>query len=150
MDVLTPEQRRRNMRGVTSKNTKLELMLRSALHAVGLRFRVHGRNLPGTPDIVFPRQRLAVFVHGCFWHGHACRRARLPDTRRDFWQAKIAANMARDERTLAELDREGWRTLVIWECALRGRTRLPIAEVVELIRRCKDEQIHSGRQSNSP
>lgn len=122
-DVLTPEQRRLNMSRIRGKNTKPELVLRRGLHARGLRFRLHRADLPGKPDLVFPRYRAVILVHGCFWHGHGCPLTKMPATRRDFWATKIAGNKARDQRALAALHAVGWRTLVVWECALRGPDR---------------------------
>jgi DNA mismatch endonuclease (patch repair protein) len=123
-DVLTPEQRRLNMSRIRGKDTKPELVLRRGLHARGLRFRLHRKDLPGRPDMVFPRYHAAVLVHGCFWHGHDCQLFKLPTTRREFWQAKIEGNRARDLRDRARLVASGWRVLVVWECALKGSTRL--------------------------
>jgi len=125
VDVLMPEQRRLNMSRIRGKDTKPELMLRRGLHARGLRFRLHRKDLPGRPDMVFPRYRAAVLVHGCFWHGHDCPLFKWPATRREFWQAKIEGNRARDLRDLAGLAAAGWRVLVVWECALKGPARLP-------------------------
>ena len=112
------------MSRIRGKDTKPELVLRCGLHAKGLRYRLHRKDLPGRPDMVFPRFRAAVLVHGCFWHGHDCPLFRLPATRREFWQAKIEGNRARDVRDHARLTAGGWRVLTIWECALRGPGRL--------------------------
>jgi DNA mismatch endonuclease, patch repair protein len=124
MDVLTPEQRRRNMSRIRAKNTRPELVIRRGLHAAGLRFRLHSASLPGRPDLVFPKYNAAVFVHGCFWHGHECPLFRLPATRQDFWRSKIEANRRRDHVAEAALAERGWRILVIWECSLKGLGRL--------------------------
>jgi DNA mismatch endonuclease, patch repair protein len=124
-DVLTPEQRRFNMSRIKGANTKPEKLLRSALHARGLRFRLHRRDLPGRPDIVFVRWRVALFVHGCFWHQHDCSYSTLPATRETFWKEKLAGNAQRDERALQQLKQAGWRVAVVWECALRGSGRQP-------------------------
>jgi len=119
-DNLNPEQRRRAMSAVKSRNTQPEITLRKALHAVGLRFRLHRPDLPGSPDIVFPRYRAVVFVHGCFWHGHkGCARATLPTTRRAYWEAKRNRNRQRDGAALAQLRRMGWRTKIVWTCRLK-------------------------------
>jgi DNA mismatch endonuclease (patch repair protein) len=134
MDVLSPEQRRLNMSRIRGANTNPELRVRRALHAAGLRYRLHVRDLPGTPDLVLPRWRAAVFVHGCFWHGHACPAFRLPATRAAFWQEKIAANRLRDERQCGELLAKGWRVATIWECAVRGPRRRGPDEVATLMR----------------
>lgn len=108
------------MARVRTRNTAPELILRKQLHRAGFRFRLHRNDLPGRPDIVFPRYRAAIFVHGCFWHGHAgCKLAYEPKTRRKFWQAKFAANRARDDRQAHLLSLGGWRVLTVWECGLR-------------------------------
>lgn len=118
------------MRGIRGKDTQPELVVRRALHAAGLRYRLHDRSLPGKPDLVFPRHRAVVFVHGCFWHAHRdCRFFRVPATRTDFWQAKLAGNAARDARNVQQLLDAGWRVATVWECAVRARTSLePLAE----------------------
>lgn len=123
-DVLTATQRRRNMRAIRGSDTRPERLVRSVLHARGLRFRLQRRDLPGRPDLVLPRHRTAIFVHGCFWHGHGCPMFRLPTTRTEFWRDKIAANKNRDAAVKAVLDTLGWRQLWVWECATRGRSRL--------------------------
>jgi len=107
------------MASVGTKDTKPEMVLRRALFALGYRYRLHARDLPGRPDLVFRGRRKAIFVHGCFWHGHGCRWGRLPKTRLEYWEPKIGANKKRDERALAELDRLGWSSLVVWQCELR-------------------------------
>jgi DNA mismatch endonuclease (patch repair protein) len=119
-DVHTPEVRSKNMRAIRSGNTKPELLVRKALHAAGYRFRLHSAGLPGKPDIVLPKYRTVIFVHGCFWHGHDCKYFKLPKTRPEFWSAKIEANRARDARNIAELQQSGWRIILIWECAIRS------------------------------
>lgn len=130
-DVLTPEQRSFNMSRVRGRNTAPELRVRRALHAAGLRYRLHRRDLPGRPDLALPRYRTVVFVHGCFWHGHGCHLFRQPATRPEFWQAKIEGNRARDAAAVAALTGSGWRVLTIWECALRGGGRLPEEQLQE-------------------
>lgn len=130
VDVLTPEQRRHNMSRIRGRDTKPEMLLRRGLHAAGLRFRLHARDLPGRPDLVFPRFRAAVLVHGCFWHGHGCPMCRLPATRPDFWARKLEGNRARDRRTGEALARSGWRVMIVWECSLRGPARQPLGEVL--------------------
>ena len=119
MDILTPEQRSEVMRRVRGKDTKPEMLLRSALHRAGFRFRLHRRSLPGAPDIVFPGRRKAIFVHGCFWHSHLCKRARKPASNRDYWIPKLAENKKRDARSRRRLAALGWRSMVVWECQLR-------------------------------
>lgn len=108
------------MAGIRARDTKPERQIRSALHRLGFRFRLHSKKLPGRPDLVLAKYRAAVFVHGCFWHGHDCALFRWPETRRAFWKAKITANQARDARVKAEVLAEGWRYLGIWECAVRS------------------------------
>lgn len=123
-DVLTPAQRQLNMRRIGARNTHPEIRVRRLLHRHGLRFRLHRSDLPGKPDIVLPRYRLALFVHGCFWHGHTCPLFKVPTTRTDFWRSKITSNKARDERAREALDALGWRCGWVWECALKGANRL--------------------------
>src|SRR5262249_498989 len=134
-DVLTPEQRRLNMSRIKGQNTKPERLLRSALHATGLRFRLHRRDLPGCPDIVFVRQHTAVFVHGCFWHAHGCSYSVIPATRTEFWTKKLNGNRSRDDLAVELLRKAGWRVIIVWECALRGRSRLPLQEICNRISR---------------
>ena len=120
MDVHTREQRSRNMAAIRSTNTRPERIVRSALHALGFRFRLHRKDLPGRPDIVLPRHRTVVFVHGCFWHCHRCKYGSVaPATRAAFWAAKRAGNVARDRRNAAALRKLAWRVLVLWECEVR-------------------------------
>lgn len=111
--------RSRIMRSVKQRDTAPELLLRRALHRAGGRYRLHVRSLPGSPDIVFPRRKLAVFVHGCFWHAHDCPAGRPPATRTDYWIPKLRANKARDARKVAELEASGWRVETIWACDLK-------------------------------
>ena len=113
------ETRSRIMRAVRQRNTAPEMKLRRALHAAGGRYRLHVRALPGSPDLVFPRRRLAVFVHGCFWHAHDCRAGRPPATRTDYWLPKLEENRRRDVRKIDALRALGWRVEVVWECELR-------------------------------
>ena len=112
------------MQQVKGKDTKPERIVRSLLHRLGYRFRLHRKDLPGTPDIVFPGRHLALFVHGCFWHGHGCRIGHLPKSRLDYWQPKIAANCDRDRRKEAALAAAGWRVAVVWQCELADREGL--------------------------
>jgi DNA mismatch endonuclease (patch repair protein) len=124
-DVFSPDQRSAVMRAVKSRNTTPEIAVRRAAHALGLRFRLHRADLPGKPDLVFPSKRAALFVHGCFWHGHSCARGdRMPATNRDYWRAKIGRNMARDKASLSALRKLGWKPVVIWECETRDRAAL--------------------------
>lgn len=119
------------MARIRGKNTRPEMVLRRALHARGFRYRIHARELPGKPDLLFPRYRAAMFIHGCFWHGHDCELFRIPATRPDFWQEKIGGNRSRDAAALASLATIGLRTLVVWECAMRGKSRRSIDEVAD-------------------
>lgn len=119
-DRIDPARRSENMRRVKGKDTGPELTVRRALHAMGRRFRLHRRDLPGRPDIVLPKDELAIFVHGCFWHRHeGCSRASSPATRRDFWEAKFKRTIERDAEQTAALEALGWRVAVIWECEIR-------------------------------
>ncbi len=125
MDVLTPEQRSRCMAAIRGKDTGPEMTVRRILTAMGYRYRLHDRALPGRPDLVFVSRRAVVFVHGCFWHRHACRTGRAtPRTRGAFWCAKFESNRQRDRRNVRALRRQGWRALVVWECQLRDADRL--------------------------
>lgn len=130
-DVLTPDQRRLNMKRIKGKDTKPEMLLRRSLHAAGFRFRLHVKQLPGCPDLVFPRYHAVVQIHGCFWHGHNCPLFRLPATRTEFWETKISGNQDRDRLAANALQTAGWRILTVWECSLRGPSRLPIDEVLK-------------------
>ena len=123
-DRLTPERRSRLMSRVRSKNTKPELIVRSLVHAMGYRFRLHRRDLPGCPDLVLAAYKTALFVHGCFWHRHrGCRKASEPSTRVEFWTDKFRRNVARDRKNRARLLNAGWRVIVVWECETRNMTR---------------------------
>lgn len=131
MDVLTPEQRSRCMAAVRARNTSPELILRSVLHRLGHRYRLHDASLPGKPDLVFRQRRVALFVHGCFWHRHDCKAGRsLPMARRAFWLDKLNGNAERDARQARALRRMGWRTIVVWECQL---TRKKLDGTVALV-----------------
>ncbi|NJD66936.1 MAG: very short patch repair endonuclease [Chloroflexi bacterium] len=120
------------MAAIRSRNTKPEIAVRRALHAAGYRFRVDSRHLPGRPDIVLPRYRLAVFVHGCFWHGHGCRRDHIPSTNPDYWRAKLDRNRRRDRRAREALRAMGWATATVWECSLASGTGRVIARLERL------------------
>jgi len=119
------------MAAIKGSHTKPELLIRRALHAAGLRYRLHSKDLPGKPDLVFPRHRAVVFVHGCFWHQHDCHLFRWPATRTDFWREKIGRNVVNDERAARSLLENGWRVAHVWECALKGRTRLNFADAMQ-------------------
>lgn len=160
-DTVSPAVRSQIMSRVRSKNTKPEILVRRGLHAMGFRYRLHRKDLPGKPDIVFPRYRAVILVHGCFWHGHDCALFRLPKTRRDWWRRKIERNRERDAGNRVALTERGWRRLEIWECAFRGRVRRPIEVVVEeaaawLVSDCAQAEIrglpldcpHQGNEGN--
>jgi DNA mismatch endonuclease (patch repair protein) len=127
MDTVSQAVRSRIMASVRTKNTGPELLLRKALHRLGLRFRLHARGLPGSPDIVFPKFKAVVFVHGCFWHAHGCRLSTVPSTRIRFWKDKFLANTHRDRRNAAMLASAGWRVATVWQCALKPRQNVSSA-----------------------
>ena len=118
-------ERSRTMRAVKDRNTKPELVVRRLVHQLGYRYRLHRKDLPGKPDLVFPGRRKIIFVHGCFWHAHPCPRGdRMPKTNRAYWQGKIGRNKARDQKHQAELEARGWDVLVVWECELKDTAAL--------------------------
>jgi DNA mismatch endonuclease (patch repair protein) len=125
--------RSRTMAAIRGKDTKPEMVVRKALHGAGLRFRLHRRELPGSPDIVFGRIKTVVFVHGCFWHHHQCAPRRWPKTRKAFWRAKILGNETRDRRTIHLLKAAGWRVEIVWECELRDGRR--VGRLIRLVKR---------------
>lgn len=131
MDVHSPEQRSRNMSRIRGRDTRPEMLIRRGLHSRGFRFRLQAGDLPGRPDLVLRKHRVALFVNGCFWHGHDCPMFRLPATRREFWLKKIDANRARDAATSAALRLADWRPFTVWECALRGRAKLELGAVLD-------------------
>ncbi|WP_017931953.1 very short patch repair endonuclease [Robiginitomaculum antarcticum] len=124
VDIHTIASRRKNMSAVKSKNTSPELKIRKLLHGAGFRYSLHNKQLPGKPDLKFKKHRAVIFVNGCFWHKHNCYRFSWPQTREDFWKAKITGNAERDMRNYNDLFTEGWRVGVVWECALRGKIKL--------------------------
>ncbi|WP_354342169.1 very short patch repair endonuclease [Variovorax boronicumulans] len=129
-DVVSKAVRSRMMSGIRSRDTKPEVLLRSALHARGFRFRIHRKDLPGRPDIVLPKHRAVIQVHGCFWHGHQCQLFKYPATNPEFWRQKIGQNQVRDQRSEEALLALGWRVLTVWECATRGVERATLADAV--------------------
>lgn len=134
MDIVSKERRSHIMSRVGQKDTSPEIFLRSALHKTGLRYRLHDRTLPGSPDLIFPRFRSVVFVHGCFWHSHGCYRSTVPSSRREFWEDKFCANRRRDARDIALLRERGWRVMIVWECALIGKNAFAPQNVVDRVR----------------
>jgi DNA mismatch endonuclease (patch repair protein) len=131
------------MSGIRGRDTGIELRVRKGLHRLGFRYRLGGSGLPGRPDVVLPKYRATVFVHGCFWHGHNCHLFRLPKTRAEFWRQKIEANRVRDRRSLIRLERLGWKPFVIWECSLRSATPQQVADLLERL----VEDISEGRNA---
>ena len=124
MDTRTAEQRSRIMKSVATRHTGPELVVRKALHALGCRYGLHRKDLPGSPDIVMPSREKIILVHGCFWHGHRCRYGRPPKSRSEYWLPKISANSKRDRRNLAALNRAGWTVLVVWQCQTKHPEKL--------------------------
>jgi len=133
-----PLKRSEIMRAVGTKNTGAEMTVRRLLHAKGYRYRLHRRDLPGSPDIVFPKFRSVVFVHGCFWHGHECSKGRLPKSRLEYWEAKVESNRMRDRKNIEALRKLGWAVEVVWQCEL-----LDILELTEKLDRFLLEPCHS-------
>ena len=140
VDVVDTATRSRMMAGIRGRNTKPEILVRSLLHRLGFRFRLHVGHLPGKPDIVLSRFRAAIFVHGCFWHGHDCRFFKWPQTRPDFWRKKIRSNRASDLKAREALRATGWRVGIVWECAIRGADR-----DIENVSRCIRKWLRSDR-----
>ena len=130
-DTVSSSIRSRMMASVKGKDTKPELAIRSALHRSGFRFRLHRKDLPGKPDLVFTGRNAVLFVHGCFWHGHDCHLFRWPKSRGDFWREKIVSNIERDRQQQQALAEAGWRVGIVWECALEGKTSLPFEKVTD-------------------
>ena len=125
MDVHSTEQRRYNMSQIKGKNTKPEMRVRRLVHGLGYRYRLHTKDLPGKPDLVFPGRRKVIFVHGCYWHMHNCRYGQVvPKTNTEFWQTKRQSNVARDERNVTSLNEDGWEILVLWECEMKDEVML--------------------------
>lgn len=141
VDVLSPEQRRLNMSRIRGRDTKPEILVRKGLHSRGLRYRLHDRTLPGRPDLVFPKYRTVIFVHGCFWHLHGCSLSKLPETHEEFWRQKLTTNKSRDAEVVTKLMADGWRVLLIWECAIRGREKAPLFRVLDLV----EQFVKSGK-----
>lgn len=121
------------MAGIRGKDTKPEIIIRKALFRQGFRYRLHDKKLPGKPDLVLPRHGAVIFIHGCFWHRHDCHLFKMPSNRREFWQAKIEGNIKRDKVGLEKLHDAGWRTLIVWECSLKGKTRLEEKALIKKI-----------------
>jgi DNA mismatch endonuclease, patch repair protein len=135
VDVHSPAIRSKNMRAIGNKNTRPELIVRKLLHSHGFRYRLHVKDMPGKPDLVFPRFRAVIFVNGCFWHGHECYFFKMPVSRVEFWEKKISDNIKRDHRNKILLSDSGWKVLVVWECAIKGKNKLSQAELLNFISR---------------
>ena len=131
-DIVSKQKRSAMMAGIKGKNTRPELLISKGLHAQGFRFRLHDKKLPGKPDLVLPKYNAVIFVNGCFWHMHDCHLFKWPKTRDEFWRNKIEGNHANDQKALQSLKTKGWRVMTIWECALRGKTRRPMDEIIAL------------------
>ena len=144
-DVLTRARRQLVMSRIRSKDTKPEMLLRRGLHGRGLRYRLHGAGIPGKPDMVFSKCRTVLFVHGCFWHGHGCSLFRWPRTRAAFWKTKINRNIERDREVRIALKTAAWRVIVVWECALRGKHRRALPDVLSTV----EAFIRHGRETTA-
>lgn len=126
-DIFSKEKRSLIMSKIGPKNTRQELFVRKLIHSMGYRFRLHRKDLPGNPDLVFPKHKKVIFVHGCFWHGHkGCKRSALPETNRKFWKNKIAGNMLRDKINYARLRKKGWKLLAIWQCEIGNEKKVSL------------------------
>lgn len=130
MDIVGKAKRSSMMAGIKGKNTLGEITIRKGLHALGFRYQLHRKDFPGKPDLVFPKHSAVIFVNGCFWHAHDCHLFKWPSTRIEFWKEKIGANKIRDERNIQACVAMDWKVLVIWECALKGKTRRNLNEVI--------------------
>lgn len=130
-DVVSPEKRSQMMSGIRAKNTRPEMIVRRALHARGFRYRLHVKDLPGKPDLVFPRYGAVLFIHGCFWHGHACPLFKVPSTRTEFWVKKIDRNRENDAKARALLEERGWQVLEVWECELRASKKQDYEPIIQ-------------------
>ena len=133
VDIVDQKTRSRMMSGIRGKNTRPERVIRKALFANGFRYKLHVKNLPGKPDMVFPKYGAVIFVHGCFWHGHDCHLFKWPSTRSEFWKKKINRNKDVDDRNIKNLKQDGWYVLIVWECALKGKGKLVFADVIDTI-----------------
>lgn len=132
-DTFTKEQRSRAMAAIKSKHTKPEMLVQKMLHAAGFRYRLHYKGLPGQPDLVFPRYKAVIFIHGCYWHYHGCTLSHLAKSNTDYWLPKIKRNLERDKQHVNALLESGWRVLIVWECAIRGKNKLEPATLLKRI-----------------
>lgn len=132
LDVLNRKQRSFNMSRIRSKDTKPELLIRKALFAKGFRYRLHQKNLPGRPDLVFSKYKAVIFINGCFWHYHGCHLSKLPSTRRDWWKSKLEGNRSRDQNNREKLLASGWKILIVWECVLHGKNKVSASVISKI------------------
>ncbi|WP_340123257.1 very short patch repair endonuclease [Methylobacter svalbardensis] len=132
-DIVDKVARSRMMSGIRGKNTKPEIVIRKGLHARGFRFRLYSTKLPGKPDVMLPKYKALILINGCFWHAHNCHLFKWPSTRKEFWKEKILSNTKRDQENLKYYSGAGWKTLIIWECALKGKTKLPLESILDSI-----------------
>jgi DNA mismatch endonuclease, patch repair protein len=134
VDVVDKATRSRIMAKIRGKDTMPELIIRKALHKAGFRYRLHDKKLPGKPDLVFPKYKAVIQVNGCFWHGHGCRKHQWPASNREYWEMKIKKNVERDHKNIDICSKLGWRILIVWECAIKGKNSIPNKILVELIK----------------
>lgn len=132
-DIYSPEKRSDIMSKVCSKNSKPERIVRSLVHKMGYRFRLHRKDLPGTPDLVFPKYKKVIFVNGCFWHSHGCKKSKLPESNSEFWKEKIGKNVERDKMNYAELKKSGWAYLILWECEIKKDYDILVKRINEFL-----------------
>lgn len=132
-DIVPPEKRSEMMAGIKGTNTKPELQIRSMLHHMGFRYRIHEKKLPGKPDLFFPKYKAVIFIHGCFWHGHDCTLFKIPSTNSEFWDKKISENKLRDNVQIAKLNELGYKVLTVWECSVRGKGTRFLTDIGEKI-----------------
>lgn len=130
-DVVSPEKRSLMMSGIRNKDTKPEIVIRKGLHAMGYRYRLHDSSLPGKPDLVLRKYQAVIFIHGCFWHVHNCHLFKWPKSRAEWWRKKLLGNVEKDKQNIVTLKQNGWRVLLIWECALKGKNRMPLEIILE-------------------
>ncbi len=132
-DVVSAEKRSQMMSGISNKDTKPEIIIRKGLHARGYRFRLHVSYLAGKPDLVLKKYSAVIFVNGCFWHAHDCHLFKWPKTRSEWWRSKLLGNAEKDKENIIKLRNDGWRVLVVWECAIKGKTRIPLEQILDKI-----------------
>ena len=136
MDIWTKEKRSEVMSLIKSRDTGPEKIIRSLLHSSGLRFRLYGNNLPGTPDLIFPKYKSVLFVNGCFWHYHQkCRDGKIPKSRKAYWKSKLMGNVERDKKNIKKLKKLGWRVMVLWECEIKNKPKRATSSVVRFLKK---------------